>query len=288
MNDTPDLSLIISVYNREEVLRLVLAAVQRQSFRRFEVIVADDGSGPAVKDVVDESRAEYGLSITHLWQEDAGWRKNRILNSAVRASCSSYLVFIDGDCLPGKDFLLDHYTEREDGKVLLGRRVEMSKRWAGKLTLAKVMSGRFERIGIPELLDGALGKALRIEDGIRITSPSIRELIGRKSATILGSNFSLPKKDLVAINGFDETYDGPGHGEDSDIQYRLSLIGVTGKSLRNLAVQYHVYHPRTEPSERSLRRFEEVKRSGDPTCRVGLERFDNGKPGRSNSPAAQS
>ncbi len=277
MNDIPDLSLVISVYNREEVLRLVLAAVQRQSFREFEVIVADDGSGPGVKDVVDEARAEFGLSIRHLWQEDIGWRKNRILNSAVRAAVSPYLVFIDGDCLPGKDFLLDHYLEREEGKVLLGRRVEMSKRWAAKLTLAKVMSGKFEHVGFHELLDGALGKALRIEDGIRITNPSIRELIGRKSATILGSNFSLYKKELVAINGFDEAYDGPGHGEDSDIQYRLSLIGVTGKSLRNLAVQYHVYHPRTQPSQKSLIRFEEVKKSGDSVCRMGLGQLDGAK-----------
>ncbi len=282
MNNTLDLSLIISVYNREEVLRLVLAAVQRQTFKKYEVIIADDGSGPAVKDVVDEARAEYGLSITHLWQEDIGWRKNRILNSAIRAAGSPYLVFIDGDCLPGKDFLRDHFGEREDGKVLLGRRVEMSKRWAEKLTLVRVMSGRFERIGILELFDGAMGKALRIEDGIRIASPSVRELIRRKSMTILGSNFSLHKKDLVAINGFDETYEAPGLGEDSDIQYRLSLIGVTGKSLRNLAVQYHVYHPRTKPSENSVRRFEEVRSIGDPICRVGLEHFDKGKPTGSN------
>ncbi len=278
MNDTPDLSLIVSVYNREEVLRLVLAAIQRQSFRKFEVIAADDGSGPGVKDVVDEARAEYGLSIKQLWQEDVGWRKNRILNSAVRTAASPYLVFIDGDCLPGRDFLLDHYSEREEGKVLLGRRVEMSKRWAGKLTLAKVMTGKFEHMGIPELLDGALGKALRIEEGIRISNRSVRELIGRKSSTILGSNFSLHKKDLVAINGFDEAYDGPGHGEDSDIQYRLSLIGITGKSLRNLAVQYHVYHQRTQPSQKSLMRFEEVKKSGDPICRMGIEHLDGSRP----------
>ncbi len=274
MNGIPAVSLVVSVYNRANVVRLFLAAVNRQSFKDYEVIIADDGSGPAVKEVVEESRKLYHFPIVHLWHEDSGWRKNRILNSAIRTSKSEYLVFVDGDCLPGKDFLLDHWSEREESRALLGRRVEMSERWARALTLERVASGRFERIGVRELVDGLRGKALRLEDGIRIRNRLLRNLSIRKADRILGSNFSLHKKDIVAINGFDESYDGPGHGEDSDIQYRLSLIGVTGKSLRNLAVQYHVHHSRTIPSDKSLKRFEEVKRSGNPICKAGLERIE--------------
>lgn len=274
MNDNPDLSLIVAVYNRAEVVRLVLAAIARQSFRDFEVIIADDGSGPAVKQVVEESRTNQSFPIIHVWQEDAGWRKNRILNSAIRSSKAAYLVFMDGDCLPAKDFLLDHWNEREEGRILLGRRVEMSERWAGSLTIGKITSGEFERIGVRELVDGLRGKALRLEDGIRIRSRALRSLSLRKSEMILGSNFSLYKKDIVTINGFDEEYDGPALGEDSDIQYRLSLAGVTGKSLRNLAVQYHVHHARTAPSEKSVKRFEEVKKSGNAVCKSGLERIE--------------
>lgn len=271
MNDTPYLSLIISVYNRAEIVRLVLAAVGRQSMHNFEVIVADDGSGPAVAEVIRDFKTRTDISIVHKWQEDKGWRKNRMLNEAIRAAKSSYLVFIDGDCLPARDFLLDHWTQREDGRVLLGRRVEMSERWANTLTMKKVATGRFERIGLPELLDGAKGTALRLEDGIRLGNRYLRRLSFRKSERILGSNFSLYKKHMIAINGFDEEYEGPGQGEDSDVQYRLSLIGVTSKSLRNLAIQYHVYHKRTTPSPNSLSRFEEVQKSGDPVCRFGLE-----------------
>lgn len=271
MNDIPDLSLIISVYNRAEIVRLILAAVGRQSMRNFEVIVADDGSGPAVGEVVREFKTQSGMPVEHLWQEDEGWRKNRALNCAIRAAKSSYLVFIDGDCLPAKHFLLDHWSQREDGRVLLGRRVEMSERWANALTMKKVASGKFERIGLSELVDGARGTALRLEDGIRLRNRLLRRLSFRKSESILGSNFSVHRKYMIAINGFDEEYDGPGQGEDSDVQYRLSLIGVTAKSLRNLAIQYHVYHRRTTPSTKSLKRFEEVQKSGNPVCRVGLE-----------------
>ncbi len=274
MNDIPCLSLVISVYNRAKVVRLVLAALGRQSFRNFEAIVADDGSGPEIGEVIEEAMPLYGFPVRHVWQEDKGWRKNRILNEAIRVSRGAYLVFIDGDCLPARDFLYDHWSERCEGNVLLGRRVEMSERWANSLTMEEVVSGRFERIGLHELIDGLTGKALRLEDGIRLKTKLLRKLSFRKSDTILGSNFSLHKKDIVAINGFDEAYDGPGHGEDSDVQHRLSLIGVRGKSLRNLAIEYHMYHPRTEPSEKSLRRFEEVRKSTDPICKLGLRRLE--------------
>lgn len=244
----PQLSLIIAVYNRPEVLRFVLAACGRQSLTDFEIIIADDGSRAAIEDVVEESKERYRLPIIHLWHEDMGWRKNKMLNEAIRAANSEYLVFIDGDCVPAKDFLVDHWNEREARRVLLGRRVETSERWAKSLTVEKIETGTFEGIGLMELMDGIMGKASRLEDAIRIKNRLVRKFSLRNTVRILGSNFSVRKGDMVSINGFDEEYDGPGHGEDSDVQYRLSLIGVTGKSLRNLAIQFHVYHPRTQIS----------------------------------------
>jgi glycosyltransferase involved in cell wall biosynthesis len=270
----PKLSLIVAVYNKPDVLRLVLAACERQSFTDFEVILADDGSGPAVKSLVQELTPRVSFPLVHLWHEDRGWRKNIMLNNAIRASRAGHIVFIDGDCIPSRHFLLDHWNEREEGKVLLGRRVETSERWSKALTVEKIRSGEFERLGWQEMMDGLKGKSLRVEDGIRITSALLRKILLRNVRGILGSNFSVAKKHLIAINGFDELYDGPGCGEDSDIQYRLSLIGVTGKSMRNLAVQYHVYHARMPVSNPSWERFEMVKKSGQARCRIGLERLE--------------
>jgi glycosyltransferase involved in cell wall biosynthesis len=268
----PDLSLIIAVYNKPENLRLVLAALERQSLSAFEVLVADDGSGPPLREAVDAARTRAAFPLTHLWHEDRGWRKNAILNNAIRAATTDYLVFIDGDCLPSRHFLLDHWNERKAGRVLLGRRVETSERWSKKLSIEKVHSGEFEHFGWNELSDMVRGKSLRVEDGLRIRSAILRTILLRTARGMLGANFSAWKRDLVAINGFDELYDGPGCGEDSDIQYRLSLIGVSGKSLRNLAVEYHVWHPRTAVSDACWDRFEAVKKTQDARCVYGLER----------------
>ncbi len=266
------LSVIIAVYNKPENLRFVLAAFARQSFTDFEVIVADDGSGPAVKDVVLEASHRYAYALTHLWHEDRGWRKNVMLNNGIRVAHGHHLVFIDGDCIPGEHFLRDHWAEREHRKVLLGRRVETSERWSNSLTMEKITGGGYEHIGWRELLDGVRGKSLRVEDGIRISSSSLRKLLLRNVRGMLGSNFSVTKTDLTSINGFDEAYNGPGCGEDSDIQYRLGLIGVRGKSLRNVAIQYHIHHPLTKVSDACWERFEMVKNMHEPRCKDGLLR----------------
>ena len=264
------LSLIIAVYNKPENLRLVLAARARQSMTDFDVIVVDDGSGSPIRDAIAEAQQKYSFPITHLWHEDRGWHKNVMLNSGIRTSRAEYLVFIDGDCIPSKHFLLDHWNERAPKRVLLGRRVETSERWSKGLTLSSIQSGTFERLGWAEIVDGLRGESLRVEDGIRIPSAMIRKLLLRNVRGMLGSNFSAWKSDLVAVNGFDELYDGPGCGEDSDLQYRLSLIGVNGESLRNLAVQYHIWHPATKTSDSSWDRFEMVKKRAEPWCANGL------------------
>jgi glycosyltransferase involved in cell wall biosynthesis len=275
---SPLLSLVVAVYNKPENLRLVLEAIARQSFRSFEVIIADDGSAPAVREVVEGARSEFPVPVEHLWHEDRGWRKNTMLNRAIRAARAEYCVFIDGDCLVSEHFLLDHWNEQEEGRVLLGRRVETSERWTREISLEHVRSGAFERMTRKEWADMLRGRSLRVEDGVRIRSALLRRLLLRNVRGMLGANFSAWKHDLVAINGFDEKYDGPGCGEDSDVQFRLGLIGVTGKSLRNLAVMYHLRHGLTKVSDSCWDRFQAVQRSTEPRCRMGLVHLDGPDP----------
>ncbi|MDH4069472.1 MAG: glycosyltransferase, partial [Ignavibacteria bacterium] len=148
----PSLSLVVSVYNKPERLRLVLEACKRQSFRDFEVVIGDDGSDEQVADLIAELQRECRFPLIHLWHEDRGWRKNTMLNKAIRAARGTHLVFIDGDCIPSTHFLTDHWNERRERKVILGRRAEMSQRWSEELTPEKIRDGSFERLGWKELL----------------------------------------------------------------------------------------------------------------------------------------
>lgn len=266
----PAVSLIIAVYNAVRYLELIFEALGRQSMTGFEVIVADDGSGPGIAGLVERERARGRFPVRHLWHEDAGFRKNVMLNLAIRESASEYLVFIDGDCVPHRDFLRDHAATRQPGRVLCGRRVNLGKSFSERLTAGDVASGAIERLSLKVLADGIAGRSTNLEDGIRIGSPWLRKLLSRREARILGCNFSVEKSLLVAVNGFDEDYRAPGRGEDSDIAFRLELIGARLEPLRNFGIVYHLWHPPTVVGEVNRDLHERVMRERNPVCRNGL------------------
>ncbi|MCB2206474.1 glycosyltransferase [bacterium] len=273
-------SVVIAVYNKPESLQFLLEAYAQQSMREFEIIVADDGSGPEIERVVAEARAQHALELQHLWHEDDGWRKNVMLNNAVRAARTPYMIFTDGDCLPHRRFVEDHVRYSEEGRYCCGRRAEMSARWTARLTLERVREGMYQRIGLSEWWDGITGRAQRVEDGLRFESPRLRNILHAAPRGMLGSNFSVHRQALERVNGFDEVYDGPGCGEDSDVQLRLDRAGYTCKSLRHLAIQYHMYHPATRVPQRCLDRFAQVQAGNSIRCSRGLRHEDPSSDGQ--------
>ncbi len=271
----PSLSLVVAVYNKPRELRMLLLACARQTWQDFELIIADDGSDGSIAEAIEDLRGELPFPVIHLWQEDTGWRKNRILNAAIRAARGDWMVFIDGDCLPHRCFLEDHASHRTAGFMLCGRRAEMSRRWSEALSEAAVRDGSFERIGLRELWESFRGESARAEEALRFESSMIRNILHSSVRGMLGSNFSVARSDLLAINGFDEEYDGPGLGEDSDVQFRLELLGLRCLSLRHLAIQYHIHHPLTAIPPRSVALFERRRAEGRMRCRQGIEHEGN-------------
>lgn len=254
-----DASLIISVYNKVRELNFVLAALERQSFKNFEIIIADDGSKNEIKDVVDFYRNKNSLFISHIWQPDDGFRKNKILNKSIIHSSTDYLIFIDGDCIPHHKFVEEHIYNRESNTVLCGSRVLLSKNFSDNLKLIDITNGVFENFNMSLLFESFLRQASRIEEAIYIKNKIIRKILKNRNVRLLGSNFSIEKRLLFEVNGFNEEYEAPGLGEDSDLEYRLSLLNVKFKSVRNLAILYHLYHPKTIESPNNRILFESKK-----------------------------
>ena len=95
-------SMIISTYNEPEGLRKTLLGLLSQTTQAFDVVVADDGSGPQTADVIAESRFAE-LSVRHVWHADTGFRLSAIRNRAIASSDAEYLIFCDGDSI-----CLDH------------------------------------------------------------------------------------------------------------------------------------------------------------------------------------
>lgn len=238
-------SIIISFYNKIDVLKLLFVALECQTFKDFEVLVADDGSSSDVVSELKRIIPTLPFVVKHVWHEDLGWRKNKILNLAVAHAESDLLIFMDGDCLPHRSFVEDHLNVAKRGEVSTGRRVMLTDRITKKINADNIRSGILGyKLFFQLLYDTAIkGKITKMEQMIRLKPDWFRHLIVRDSKRfILGCNFSMFKNDLIQIDGFDERFVHPGYGEDIDLGNRLSNNGVKIMSRRRLMVLFHTYH----------------------------------------------
>jgi len=254
----PALSLLVSVYNNTRFFDLVWASINTQHFRDFEVVICDDGSNDeVVQHVLDQTQHSL-IPCTHCWHNDQGFRKNRILNCGVLAASADYLVFIDGDCILHPRFLTEHAACKQAYAVLAGRRLELSEQISATLTPKLVGRGYLQRnlLRIMYAIRNQVGN--NGSKGIYIRSAAIRALRASKQGSVLGCNFSLHKSDLLNVNGFDTRYEGPGYGEDSDLELRLRVNEVRIVPFSNAAVQYHLWHRVQERSTSNAHLYAEA------------------------------
>ena len=252
-------TVIAAFYNRLDYLKLVLAGFERQTEKNFELIIADDGSKEDVVNEIIKIIPNHSFAIKHIWQEDKGFRKNKILNKAITESISDYLIFIDADCVPHNGFIEGHLSFSNKNISLTGRRVNLSQKITSQLSEKYVRDGFIEKELFSLIKDGLFGKSVDVEKGFYLKNKFLLKLLNKKDRGLLGCNFSLFKEDLIKVNGFDERYEAPSIGEDSDVQFRLELSGVKIKSINHAAVQYHLYHKLQPRSPKNLELFEEIK-----------------------------
>ena len=233
----PLLSLIVAVYNRDDFLEKVFESLLNQRFRDFEIIVADDGSGPAIAEIIAQYADRFPHPIQHEWHEDDGFRKTIVVNKAVTRSNTGYLVFIDGDCILHNRFLDRHYKRRKPNQVLAGRRVLLDPRITERVTVEDVHSRRIERI--PYWWNHA-GQIDRWNGFYLPVLHPFRNL-GRGDYQILGCNFSVHKDDFFRVNGYDERIIGRGL-EDNNLWRRFINSGIAVRTITREAIQYHLYH----------------------------------------------
>ncbi|RFO98667.1 glycosyl transferase [Rhodoferax lacus] len=237
---TADLiSIVIATYNRSDTLVAVLASLANQDDNGFEVIVADDGSMQVHRDAIQAAATTYGLSLTHVWHPDVGFTLARVRNLGVSASRGSYLVFLDGDCVPDTDFVRRHRQLRESGYLVMGSRVLLSQ----SITTRVLSTGmRLEGQGALFWLRRRLhGDANKLGAIIRLPDLKVRKVKGFRWRGIRGCNMGVWRKDYEAVNGFDESFIGWGH-EDADFVLRLHNHGVKRKNGFYATEVYHLWH----------------------------------------------
>ena len=267
MNDL--ISVIVSTYNREDALDAVLRALSRQSDRGFEIVVADDGSGPATARVVRQWAAKKTPSVTHVWHEDRGFRKSDILNRGIRVSAGAYILLLDGDCIPRPGFVAAHRRLAEPGWFVTGNRILLSADLTGRILRQRLEP---ESWGFARWLAHRSRRQLnRVAPLLDLRLGVMRKLRTRRWRGARGCNVAFWRADLEKVDGFDSSFSGWGR-EDSDLFIRLIRAGVRRKDGTFATAVLHLWHPEADRSRlaENDRQLDEVLRSGRIAARWGL------------------
>jgi glycosyltransferase involved in cell wall biosynthesis len=259
----PRLSLIISTYNRPDVLAKCFAGVDLQSTPPDEVLIADDGSKQPTRDLIETWAKTRPFPVKHVWHEDSGFRKTAILNRAVAAATGDYLVFTDGDCVPHRRYMEDHLAVAERGFWVQARRCFVEEKFVPQFELGR----------IPVLLWMVTGRITGAPKGVRLPFPIVKCDTAQRG--IIGCNMAAWRDDVVAVNGFDEEYSGWGIGEDSDLGTRLYHLGRPRKFVYAHAIVFHLNHPMSPRDHvgASLARLDETIRSKRVRCARGIDQI---------------
>lgn len=254
-------TLIISIYKNVNALKAVLASLHRQTEQDFELILSEDGQDEQMATFIRSYRFPWPMQ--HLTRPDEGWRKNKALNAAIVVAKADWLIFIDGDCVLHPRFIETHLRYSAPHVILAGKRVRLNE------SLSQELMQKGDITLWPYLF--CKRGCYLVEEGFYIP---LAHYIRRSVRHLTGSNMSMSKADLIAINGFDENYILPAIGEDFDIEWRLPANGCKIISLRNLAVQYHLYHKAnwTDDTE-NMRYFNSVKERNQIICTNGIQKI---------------
>lgn len=245
----PDTSIIISTYNSPDWLKNVLHGYNNQTYRNFEIVIADDGSGEATQMLIEKIRKEVFYPIVHVWHEDDGFQKSKILNKAIVACNTEYIIMSDGDCIPRKDFVEQHVKYREEGYFLSGGYFMLPMDISNKITIEDIYEERC--FSVSWLKKNGLKPSFKNN---KLNSGGVKSywlnLLTPTNASWNGHNSSGWKKDILAVNGFDERMQYGG--QDRELGERLENFGIKSKQIRYTAVVLHLDHPRGYKNQRSI------------------------------------
>ena len=226
-------SLVVTTYNSEQALGLVLASVARQTRLPDEVIVADDGSGAATRALLHEMAGAMPVPLRHSWQPDDGFRVARSRNRAIAAATGDYVILLDGDMVMHRRFVADHLQAAEPGAFVQGSRVLTTPAFRERM------------LADPDMSPGPLSAGIaRRRHTLRL--PWLSRLYMRANRrtrphAIKTCNQAWWRDDLIRLNGFDERMQGWGR-EDEELAWRAHHAGLLCRQLRLSALAFHLHH----------------------------------------------
>ena len=239
------ISVIVATYNRPDALDAVLRSLVRQSDAEFEVLVADDGSTPQTKALIETWQPRFNGRLRHLWHPDDGFRLAEIRNRASFAASGDYCIFLDCDCIARTNFVAAHRALAKRGWFVTGNRLLLSRALSERILKEKLE---------PETWTFAAWWRERRANEIKRLAPLValplgplRQLRRRDWRGAQGCNLGIWRSDLVAVDGVEGGFASWGR-EDSDLLVRLMRAGVRRRDGRMATGVLHLWHAEADRS----------------------------------------
>lgn len=204
-------SIITAVYNHKHYMLQMGEALENQTEKDFEWIIADDGSTDGTKQFFEN--LDTKLNFKYVRQSNRGMRLAKVINKGIKQAQGQYCVFIMGDSFPELNYLetLNDYVNED--YILCGIRNQIDE-------------GRAVDV------DWRIKKGLIPQDA--------RVLIDTPYNKITGNGLVIPTSALRKHGGWDKNIKGYG-GDDNELAARLYYKGYIFWSLPN-AIIYHHWH----------------------------------------------
>jgi len=201
----PEISIIVCTYNRSEMLRLALKSLANQKMPSisFEVVVVDNASTDATKEVVNDFVADSRADVIYYYEPAQGVANAR--NRGLEQSRGSWIAFFDDDQIADPNWL---------SELMLEATARQARSIGGSVLLQMLSDCHEEPVGITRRM---LGEAILGDQP---------KAYGRKDAPGAG-NWLLHREIFEQVGLFNS--DLEYGGEDTDLYRRVRSAGIQSR-----------------------------------------------------------
>jgi glycosyltransferase involved in cell wall biosynthesis len=267
------ISVIITVYNRVNLLRKALISLNNQSVAPDELIISDDGSDEDIPDSISDIISDLSFKVKYVKQENKGFRLARCRNNGIRISKGDLLIFIDQDIICTENLLKTCSQNQSPKRFITSHRINLTEVQSERITEEIIGENRFMQQIEKKQLDDLL-KEYRKDKFYYY----LHKISSVRKPKLKGQTHAINREDFELVNGYDENYVGWGN-EDDDMGRRLYIAGIHGYNPFKSDFPIHQYHePFHQNQERVNLKYDTVRdaevKSGDYRCRIGLDNDD--------------
>jgi glycosyltransferase involved in cell wall biosynthesis len=227
MSNRYPVSVIIPTYNRAQLLNYTLRSLEQQTLpaNKFEVIVADDGSGDNTREIVERFKGR--MNIKYVFQEDEGYRPASARNMGIMASEANICLFLDSGVMADEHCLkahMDLHKDTDSPVAIIGYVYGFDQEGADSDTLEALINVESAAQTIRQFKQGDLITDVR-DPFYRKYNDRIEDMPA-PWVYFWTCNVSARRQDLIEIGMFDENYNGNWGCEDNDLAIRLQQRGI--------------------------------------------------------------